>query len=258
MRPNPMTLAAVALALAACQSQSSSDAPWNTYPGIAGHARYLPLLGTSHQPSAGGPVTCEGCHTTPDTFSKFECTGCHGLAAANAQHTPAGASAPLAGFAWTTADCMRCHPTGGITDADHAVFFPIGAAAKHVRQCSSCHSDPADKSSLSKLQCLACHSDAAVFPGPSLTERHTHAADPSKLPVLDYPAAPVPDDCLRCHADSQVDSIAGHGRQPGPEGLAGPGDGRHDSQCFTCHQARGVPNRPWAQDWAQSSCRPCH
>lgn len=252
------SIAVVALALSACQSQAGQEAPWNTYPGIAGHARYLPLAGTSHEPTAGGPVTCEGCHTTPDTFSKFECTGCHAQAETTARHTPSGGGAPIAGYAWTTADCMRCHPTGGITDADHAVFFPIGAAAKHERVCTSCHSDPLDKPNLATLQCVACHSDATRFPAPDLTERHVHAIDQTRLPVLDYPAAPAPADCLRCHADSQVDFIASHGRQTGPEGRAGPGDGQHDSHCFTCHPVQGVPNRPWAQDWAQASCRPCH
>jgi hypothetical protein len=266
MRPIHVSLAL--LALAGCQAQQD-EAPWNTYPGIDGHARYLPLAGTSHQPSATGPIRCEDCHTTPSTFTQFDCIGCHAQAPTTSIHTPAGTTTPIAQYAWTTADCMKCHPQGGISDAAHGVFFPIGQGARHPRTCRPCHPDPLDKQSLTgpaAPQCVLCHSDPFTFPGLSLAERHLHATEPTKLPVLDYPLAPAARDCLRCHDQSQVDRIALHGLQPGPAGSGGPGqivDGLlvHDSHCFNCHSGPasvGLPSRPWAQNWKVATCKPCH
>ncbi len=265
MRP-VHAVALLALASSSCQPEGG-EAPWLTYPGVDGHARFLPLAGTSHEPSATGLVRCEDCHTTPETFTKFECTGCHTEPPTTALHTPAGAPGPIAGYAWSTADCMRCHPQGGTSDAVHGVFFPIGKATKHTRTCRPCHPDPLDKKSLTGAaapQCVSCHSDSLVFPGPTLAERHVHATDPSRLPVLDYPPAPGAGDCLRCHDQSQVDLVALHGLRPGPAGLGGPGQVNgagaqvHDSHCFNCHPVRGRPSRPWAQDWKIARCTPCH
>jgi hypothetical protein len=119
-----------------------------------------------------------------------------------------------------------------------------------------CHTDPAARSDPSKLACLSCH---ATRPGFATA----HAK------VRDYPVAVTAPWCLRCHADGQVDRIAAHGRRAGPPGTGGPGDGNHDAHCFTCHSmvppyalfggpGPGVAGKPWAQDWKQATCKPCH
>ena len=85
--------------------------------------------------------------------------------------------------------------------------------------------------------------------------------------VKDYPIVLDPVWCVRCHPDGRADRIDLHGAQPGPPGRAAPGDGDHDTHCFTCHTmvppsfggtGPGVADRPWAQDWKQAACSRCH
>jgi hypothetical protein len=237
--------------LVACGA--SAPAPWLTSPGIDGHAVYLPLRGTAHDPSgAASDTSCEGCH--PGTsFREFVCTGCHTAPLTDPLH--AAATGYVAG-AVTSADCYRCHPQGaGFAPADHARLFPIGTAA-HPSICGTCHTDLAARSDPSRLACVSCHQAR-----PGFATAHAN--------VRDYPVAVSAPWCLRCHADGQVDRVADHGRRAGPPGTGGPGDGDHDTHCFTCHSmvppyalfggpGPGVPDRPWAQDWTQSTCRPCH
>lgn len=244
----------VALLLAAAIACSRPpDAPWLTAPSLADHAAFLPLAATPHDPTLQGTtVSCDGCHPGT-TFTQFVCTTCHASAATDSLHASV-AGYPASGV--TSAQCYACHPQGqGLAPGDHATFFPIATAA-HPAVCTFCHTDRAARADPSKLACATCH---ATQPGFS----SAHVA------VKDAPLAPSPEWCLRCHADAQVDRIAAHGLQAGPSGDAGPGDGRHDTHCFTCHTmvpplavfggtGAGVPNRPWAQDWTQAACTKCH
>jgi hypothetical protein len=247
-----------AIALSVTVACGERDAPPNTYPGIDGHARYLPLRGTAHDPSGPASATsCEGCH--PGTsFKQFLCTGCHTAALTDPIHASSLAPGYVPG-AVTSADCYRCHPDGaGIAPATHGLKFPIGTAA-HPAVCRMCHTDPASRGDVTRLACVTCHEAQAGF-----ATAHSQ--------VRDYPVAVTAPWCLRCHADGQVDRIASHGRQAvagGKQGGGGPGDGNHDTRCFTCHSmvppyplfggpGAGLPNRPWAQDWKQAGCTPCH
>lgn len=230
-------LAALSLAAVACE-QKAIDAPWLTYPGIDGHDRYLPLLGTSHDPNLQASVTCSSCHPG-DTFTQPVCTGCHGQAATDGLHTLLATGQLLAGYAWTpppsatvawrAPSCLTCHPQGGIPNASHHGFFPVDDASAHSRAklgtaagsfCLACHADPLDKASLAKLNCVVCHQGAAVqapLPGKHATLLTANA----------YPIQATPRDCLRCHDGGQVDRVAAHGSRPGPTGYgrAGPWDG---------------------------------
>jgi hypothetical protein len=246
-------LVALVVGAAAAAGCTAPEAPWLTDPGIEGHSAYFLLAGTAHDPGVtGATVTCEGCHPGT-TFKAFVCTTCHPPAATDPVHTG------LAGYhtgTVTNADCRTCHPDGtGITSANHALFFPIGTPS-HPAVCTQCHTDPANRTDPSRLACAACHAQQAGF-------ATVHAN------VKDYPLSVTSPWCLRCHADSQVDRIAAHGRLPGAPGSGGPGDGRHDTHCFQCHTmipplplfggtGAGVPNRPWAQDWTQAACSKCH
>lgn len=296
MKRAPLRLLAAVALLAACGEQTS--APSVTYPGIDGHAKYLPLVGTSHDPATHPSVTCEACHPGT-TFREPVCTGCHARADTTALHTAASGAVlqdyawtppPSGTVAWQPPSCLRCHPEGGVTSAFHDRYFPVGRGTAHDRSCGACHGDPLDKANVSKLRCVTCHSSAAVakpLPAP-------HAG---LLRADSYPASPSPADCLRCHDLARVDRIASHGARRGPTGYgrAGPWDGdaaadcsvdrdacKHGKpgsavHCFSCHDApppafggkgAGIPGRPWAQDWkipattagqtGATSCRGCH
>jgi hypothetical protein len=239
-------------ALAACATETT--APWVTDPGIDGHAVYFPLSGTVHDPSGLASVTsCAGCH--PGTsFREFVCVTCHTATLTDPLHP--GVSGYPTGAA-TSADCYRCHPQGaGIAPADHGIFFPIGTPS-HPPLCGACHTNAQARSDPATLACASCH---AGRPGFTATA-HAGVAEYGAIVSVTSPW------CVRCHADDQVDRVAQHGAQRGSAGTAGSGDGRHGTRCFTCHSmippyfggtGPGLPNRPWAQDWKQSTCSPCH
>ncbi len=253
MRVRPSLLFSAALA-AACADGPTEGHPWLTDPGVEGHAPYLLLANTPHDPSVPGAlVSCNDCHPG-DSFRTFECVACHTPATMDPRH--ASVAEYPAGGVVTSADCYRCHPKGiGITPANHARFFPIETVS-HPAVCTQCHTDPVNRQDPALLACATCH---AQHPGFSVA----HAL------VRDYPLAPTPEWCLRCHADGQVDRIASHGMLPGPWGDAGPGDGTHGTYCFECHTmvpplplfggpGPGIAGRPWAQDWLIATCTNCH
>jgi hypothetical protein len=273
-----LRLLPLALSVAGCGQ--APTATWLTDPGVAGHARYLPLAGTSHDPSTHPSITCDSCHPGT-TFQEPVCTGCHGESETTALHTRTTTRQALAGFTWTAPpragvpwerpSCLVCHPQGGVPDFVHEAYFPVGAGTAHDRSCSACHGDPLDKGDLSTLRCITCHSGPAVrvpLPGPHAT----------LLRADSWPAVPTAADCLRCHDRAQVDRVASHGTRQGPagSGRAGPWDGsatadcsldrdacKHGKpgsavNCFACHNAlpplfggpgAGRAGRPWAQDW---------
>jgi len=240
MSPVPRILpAALALLLAACD-QKTLEAPWLTYPGVDGHARYVPLLGTSHDP---GAVTCADCHPGA-SFTQPVCTVCHEKVATTSLHT--GSTGVLAGFqftdppdplknppiAWQRPSCLAtdCHPRAGIPDASHHSFFPVGDGTPHSRAamgsaagsfCKACHREPLDKGNLATLECVTCHQNPASVSAP-LPGNHANL-----LTANSYPIVPTSRDCLRCHDGGQVDRVATHGSRPGPTGYggAGPWDG---------------------------------
>jgi len=270
--------AALALLAAACQ-QKTVEAPWLTYPGLDGHARFLPLLGTSHDPNSAASVTCSSCHPG-STFTQPVCTGCHGQAATDGLHTLLATGQLLPGYEWTLPPpapwqrprCLECHPQGGLPDAAHHTFFPVGAGTKHAtRTCLSCHGDPLDKQNVTKLLCGECHRSGVGFPAGAPTLDAAHAlvvASPDGWDPVN--ARSKPQNCLRCHDGAAVKRIADHGKLPGPTGFgrAGPWDGvplhygTLDAAvyCFDCHKAAppgplfsgrgpGLTGRVWAQDW---------
>ena len=261
-----------------------------TYPGVDGHAPYFQLAGTSHEPSATGAVQCQSCHTG-DSFRQFTCTGCHTnanptgtdvMARTSAIHTDTSGNPLVVNgvtYAYVSATCLLCHPQGAIPHP----FFPIGGATAHNLVCIQCHTDLTAKTDTTKLACISCH---AQSPGGLADPATAHR----QLLAPEYPVTVANLDCIRCHADGQVDRIASHGRKPAPIGMgdsgcaatgcsAGPSDGRHSNHCFECHSSRpplfggsqAGARGAWAQDWSaaglvdnaaptpsQTSCGNCH
>ena len=147
-------------------------------------------------------------------FNAYDCTACHARAATDPGHTG------VTGYVYASASCSACHPTGTAAPANHdAAFFPISAGTAHAGiACTSCHTDLTQPTNPAAFACASCHGTMAAFTGKHdpingvaiLTVR-TSCTTSSTLP-LDSP------NCLRCHADSQVDRVASH---PGGESAFG-------------------------------------
>jgi hypothetical protein len=221
---------ALALALAGCSAggSPSTDAPWLTGPTREAHALFFPLLATGHT-----AVDCNQCHTSPDTFARVDCTTCHVKPDTDAIHVGA-----IVDYQWTTTACLGCHSDGTISPVDHASHFPITAGTSHALSCRECHSDALRRSDPATLLCAQCHATRPGFPT-------AHAR------VADY-AATSPD-CLKCHAELPVPTIADH-QAHFP---IAPGSLTHDTACLRCHgEARA--DKPFATDFSVNTCVSCH
>jgi hypothetical protein len=242
------------LLAAACESESTSSAPWLTYPGVVGHATYLPLAGTPHDPSppAGGgtpAVSCNDCHPGA-SFREFSCTGCHQDPATSTAH------AGIAGYSWLSSACYGCHPSGSAAPPNHTPsFFPVGAGTAHAGiRCTECHTDLSRPNDPASFACAACHLAMAGFPahgpvgGVSILAVHTGRNTVGPSLTLTSP------NCLRCHADAQVDRVADH-----PRGENALGNGDHvGAGCVTCHPTFRA-DKPFGTDFrAARGCNTCH
>lgn len=268
------TAAAALLAAAACQGgENATSAPWLTYPGVDGHAKYLPLAGTSHDPSAAATtVTCTGCHTDPSTFRTFDCISCHN----HSDQTALTVLHPGVAFVYTSQACYDCHRNGIAAPADHNTrFFPVGAGTAHAGiGCAQCHTDLANPNDPHNFACASCHV-AAAPPLPSPFPPHGPVNIPDGVGVLAVHILTVhtgenttgpsltltSENCLRCHADSQVDPVAGHSTSS----EAFSRSAHAEAGCITCHP--GVrTDKPFAANFAAArtasraspGCITCH
>jgi len=217
------TIAALALAAAACGATGDGNGQWLTDPGYAGHAKYFPLVGTVHD----APITCDSCHGAFTTFKQFDCVTCHNSRPLTPDVIHVGVVAGYASPPYSD-ECLRCHPTGASIMADHGRFFPIGAGTKHNLACSQCHTDPRARSDLSKQQCNVCHGAT----DPNLATAHAKSAigkDYTSSAACGGAAATTcPQACLRCHADGLLTTVAGHPSMRIPH---------EGATCFVCHDA---------------------
>ncbi len=239
---------AIALALAACgQPARDGAAHAITYPGFAGHARYFPLVGGTHD-----GVDCSSCHGAFDTFAKVDCVTCHFAmpTTPDAVHagsvsgyvSPTAGGAPASPWPYSQQQCLGCHPTGTSVMADHGRYFAVGPGSAHDLGCAQCHGSP--RQDLAQQKCASCHvaTDARLATA--------HAASPIGS---DYGSA-SPLACLRCHALGSLVTIAAH---PSFSGERLP---HHGATCFTCHPgyrsdvaaspiAPATTPRPYAADF---------
>lgn len=265
------TAAAALLAVAACQGgESATSAPWLTYPGVDGHSKYLSLAGTSHDPSAAATtVTCTGCHTDPSTFRHFQCTtACHAQQVVQPLHIAVSA------FTYGDQACYDCHRNGIVAPPDHNTrFFPVGAGTAHAGiRCSACHTDLANANDPRNFHCASCHQSLSA----PLNSPHGPVNIPDNVGVLAVDILTVhvdqntlgpplalgaSENCLRCHADSQVDRIAAHSTSS----EAFSRSAHTEAGCTTCHVASRT-DKPFAANFAAArtaartspGCITCH
>ena len=218
--PRILVLAAAA---AGCGNEPSSN--WVTVPTRQSHEAYFPIATGAH-----AAADCSSCHGSYDTFKQFDCaTACHLQVAQRHQG--------MAGFATDGPSCVRCHPRGTMAvPANHdTAFFPRGSGTKHASvACTQCHLDLSTPNDPRAFGCYTCHSTLPTgWPHPDPVSGVAiliiHTSENSSAPVdVTDPAT-----CLRCHADSQVNTVANH---PGGDGSLG--RIQHAAAgCLTCHSA---------------------
>jgi len=215
--------------------------------------------------SASHGTTCLQCHTAlradrawATDFAAFDCLGCHAhadQAATTASH------AGVTGFAYQSSACFGCHPDGVGAPPDHTPrFFPIGAGTRHAGiTCRQCHTDLGQPNDPAAFACASCHLASAADPG--FSARHTSPASGVAILTVHTSAGTTgpaltltSPNCLRCHADAQVNAIAAH-----PGGESGFGTGEHrGAGCITCHRATRADKPFGASFGSATGCVTCH
>lgn len=205
----------------------------------AGAPAYTALTPRTHdafpiERGAHGGIDCNECHGAFDTFTQFTCIDCHAHERAETDANHAG----VEGYAYESERCYACHPDGSPDSAgpEHELKFPIADGTVHAdAACSSCHFVPGDRK---QIDCLTgCHEA-----GPTSS---AHG------PVGGYRHATA--DCLRCHADSQVDRVSSHA----PFRIAS-GFSHHRESCLRCHPAVRADKPFPAADFGRFDCLACH
>ena len=198
--PHALALA-LAMAAMACD-KSTLPANWVTVPDRASHESFFPIATGPHS-----QADCNSCHGTFDTFKMFTCTTCHTQPQIDQAHQS------VTGYASDGPSCVGCHPKGTGAPANHTPnFFPIGAGSAHAAvACTQCHLKLSTPNDPTAFGCYACHSALPTgWPHPDPVSNVTiltiHTGQTASTPVdLTNPAS-----CLRCHADSQVNTVASH------------------------------------------------
>jgi hypothetical protein len=144
--------------------------------------------GLDHFPVQAGTahaaVRCAACHTAKGDFKGYSCIDCH-------DHAPAQTSAQhavVAGYAFTTAACYRCHPDGKTYPAQHESFYPLATGSHAVYACDACHLEAAR---LTEYTCTGCHDGS-----------HTCAAETARHPAVSGFSCGE-SACVSCHRSGQ-------------------------------------------------------
>jgi len=253
-RISRILLAVATVAAAACGKDLPSN--WVTVPTRASHEAFFPIAVGVH-----AAADCDSCHGTFDTFKKFECTTtCH------AQPQTDQAHQGMAGYASDGPSCVKCHPKGSMAaPANHATaFFPIGGGTSHAAVgCTQCHLQLSTPNDPTAFGCYACHSTLPTgWPHPDpvsgVAILTIHTSENASAPIdITNPAT-----CLRCHADSQVNTVASH--PSGGDGSLGQNGSHRGAGCLTCHSAMRT-DKPFGADFAVTppvgsgtGCGTCH
>lgn len=177
-------------------------------------------------------IPCATCHADPNNRKNISCiTGpCHTKADTDPRHVG------IPDYRHDSPSCLTCHPHGEPTGRiDHARYFPITANDKHKgTTCRDCHANPLNHKQVTCAD-LKCHLQAAA------ATQHTQ--------VGGYAWAST--QCMRCHADSQVDRVAAH-----LPFLISRGSHLRES-CLRCHPSLRV-DKPWGANFKPFDCFQCH
>lgn len=230
-----------------------------------------------HFPIAVGPhaVDCNSCHGSGESFTKFDCLGCH------AQPPTAALHVTVPSYQWASASCFACHPrgTGGISTAQHASYFPIATTDTHAlgatfaasggsvtEGCTTCHQDPAVRKNVTCTSCHTASGTNAAKPGPiDLAPAHARLAGPS----WQASGTPTPQ-CLQCHANDFLEHVSVHGsgstpafasEHPGTAFVIDSGNSSHFKACELCHTSQ-ITSDPSLKnprlDFNARTCSGCH
>jgi hypothetical protein len=230
-----------------------------------------------HSGLAGG--ACLTCHpqnrTTPPRtfvadFSVTTCVACHVTVGGTTTvfhddavtlgtlHTSVATFSTTVTTLGLSAACLSCHADGsGGAPANHEQLFPRAAGTKHAGiGCTQCHGSGL-KTDLNAMACASCH----LALDATLPTKHGTVGGVAVLTVhtsentTGPPLTMTSPNCLRCHADSQVDRVAGHTTSD-----SGFSRSQHNGAgCVTCHSAFRTDKPYPATNWAAANgCKTCH
>ncbi|UCD64890.1 MAG: hypothetical protein JSW34_05515 [Candidatus Zixiibacteriota bacterium] len=171
---------------------------------------YFPIYSGAHDAVW---AECATCHTVPGDRTIYDCLSCHEQSTADVVHMG------MPEYSYVSTVCYGCHPQGAPEDyLEHDLngFFPI-YSGNHVgawTECSTCHTDPDDRS---VFDCLVCHDQPTI--------------DPFHLGMPEY--SYVSSVCYTCHPAGTVEDYLEHDVNFFPI-YSGTHDGRW-SDCATCH-----------------------
>lgn len=101
------------LALACDRPAPVAAAPSTT---AFNHEVVFPLSTGEHHKN----IDCAACHGPFDTFTKFDCLGCHARGETDSAHADEG----VKDYVYESAACYRCHPTGECRSGGHTEDCP--------------------------------------------------------------------------------------------------------------------------------------
>ena len=243
---------------------------------VADHQAMFPVVFGS----ATHDTVCLHCHTGMRTDKPFatdfgpggyDCLTCHEQTTPLTQASLASGHTGISGYAYASASCYQCHPDGTGAPANHTPnFFPIGAGTAHATvACTQCHTNLATPNDPAAFACYTCHSTLAspnLPPWPG----HTASVTVNTLngPVTISVAIPTvhtsrsatttldmtdPANCLRCHANSQVDLVSSH---PTGDRALGSNDSHDGAGCATCHSTFRT-DKTFGADFTVQVPQPC-
>ena len=231
----------VGFILTACQESSEDGSETSAeYVTWATHTDFFVAEGSVHE-----LIDCNTCHGEFDTFKEFTCmsSGCHPQSETDAIHSG------FSSYQYDSIECYTCHPAGendGIDIEDHSLTkFPIEGNDTHA-----------------SLNCVDCHSNVSSFGDVSCVNCHAHEQGDmdsvhSGISTSAQGYAYATSDCLKCHPDSNVQTISGHTNNFFPVT-----NGRHSAGqrgCTDCHNSQRSDRSYIAFDFTTFSCYgTCH
>lgn len=178
---------------------------------------------TAHGESENPTGDCNVCHGGLDSFSEFNCLGCH---THNKEDTDTFHSS-VDDYIYDSVACYGCHPTGEAMSRDAHDAFPISEGTAHEdAACDTCHSG----GSYSSYSCLGCHEHAEDIMDSTHTGVDGYVYDSAS--------------CLACHPTGEAIDRSEHDDFPIDEGTV-----HEDAACTQCHTSGS---------YDAFSCLDCH